>query len=122
MTCTRVLHTEGCVSFSAINKDPEKYPDPERLIQESNTDGTLNDDTASYSFGFERRICPGRHIADYVWRRFAVARRLSQLWLTFACILATFDICKAKDDNDNEIDIDPDAYADFMTTSQRDKT
>ncbi|KAM6490882.1 Cytochrome P450 [Amanita muscaria] len=100
---------KGTIVFAniwAINKDPAKYPDPERLIPERqfNTDGTLNDDTASYGFGFGRRICPGRHIAD------------SLLWLTFACILATFDICKAKDDNGNEINIDPYAYADSMIT------
>ena len=36
-------------------------------------------------FGFGRRICPGRYMA------------YENLWISIACILAVFDIDKAKD-------------------------
>ncbi|KIL66859.1 hypothetical protein M378DRAFT_160386 [Amanita muscaria Koide BX008] len=74
---------------------------PERFF---NADGTLNNDTVNYVFGFGQRICSGRHIAD------------SEVWLTVACVLATFDITKAKDDCCNEIDIDPNAFVDSLAT------
>ncbi|KAK7447390.1 hypothetical protein VKT23_014100 [Stygiomarasmius scandens] len=42
-------------------------------------------------WGFGRRICPGRHLAD------------TELWLAIATILATLDIRRAKDEDGNEI-------------------
>ncbi|KAM6494491.1 Cytochrome P450 [Amanita muscaria] len=90
----------------AITRDEARYHDPELFMPERffNADGTLNQDTVGYVFGFGRRICVGRHIADSV------------LWLMVSCMLATFDISKAKDDNGHEIDIDPDAFADSLIT------
>ncbi|OAX34961.1 cytochrome P450 [Rhizopogon vinicolor AM-OR11-026] len=55
---------------------------PSVLITFLNPDGTLNDDTVPWVFGFGRRRCPGRDIAD------------ASLWCAITCILATFTIKK----------------------------
>jgi len=90
----------------AMTRDASKYHDPESFVPERffNPNGTLNDDTIGYGFGFGRRICPGRHVAESI------------LWLELACILSTFSISKAKDENGSEIDISPDAFLDAYIT------
>jgi hypothetical protein len=65
---------------------------PERFL---NADGTLTDDTVSVVWGFGRRVCPGRHLAE------------ASLWSAMAGLLAVFKISKAKDENGREIDIQP---------------
>ncbi|OJA16802.1 hypothetical protein AZE42_13606, partial [Rhizopogon vesiculosus] len=64
--------------------NPEKYPEPESFCPDRflTPDGTLNDDTVPWIFGFGRRRCPGRDIGD------------ASLWCAIACILATFTIKK----------------------------
>jgi len=91
----------------AITHDEEAYPNPDVFQPERffNADGTLNDDTIGYAFGFGRRICPGRHAADPV------------LWITLASVLATFDVSKARDANGVEIEIDPDAFTDTVVST-----
>ncbi|KAM6490004.1 Cytochrome P450 [Amanita muscaria] len=86
----------------AISRNEDKYSNPDSFNPERflNSDGTINDDTVSYAFGFGRRFCPGRYMADKV------------VWLMIVAVLATFNISKAHDDTGNEIDIDPDAYTD----------
>jgi hypothetical protein len=74
-----------------------KYPNssefnPERFL---NPDGTLTDDTVSVVWGFGRRVCPGRHLAE------------ASLWSAVASLLAIFKFSKAKDEGGNEIDIQP---------------
>ncbi|KAG1727776.1 cytochrome P450 [Suillus paluster] len=68
----------------AMAHNPKKYPDPESFLPDRflNPDGTLNDDTLPWIFGFGRRRCPGSHVAD------------ASLWAAIACILATFTIQK----------------------------
>ncbi|KAF8844764.1 cytochrome P450, partial [Paxillus ammoniavirescens] len=68
----------------AMTHDDVRYTDPydfkpERFLD---SDGTLNQDTISYVFGFGRRICPGRHFAD------------ASLWSAIASVLAVFKIKK----------------------------
>ncbi|KAF8840012.1 cytochrome P450 [Paxillus ammoniavirescens] len=68
----------------AMTHDDVRYTDPydfkpERFLD---SDGTLNQDTVSYVFGFGRRICPGRHFAD------------ASLWSAIASVLAVFKIEK----------------------------
>ncbi|KIL66911.1 hypothetical protein M378DRAFT_355031 [Amanita muscaria Koide BX008] len=90
----------------AISRNGDKYPGPDSFNPERflNPDGTLNDDTVNYAFGFGRRICPGRYMADKV------------VWLMIVSVLATFNVSKAHDDETgNEIEIDPDAYTDGVT-------
>ncbi|KAF6761857.1 cytochrome P450 [Ephemerocybe angulata] len=78
--------------------DPKIYPDPETFSPERflSPDGLSHNqevrDPQTIAFGFGRRMCPGFHIA------------LSQLFLSAACILATFEISKAKDEQGNVIE------------------
>ncbi|EIW80605.1 PAH-inducible cytochrome P450 monooxygenase PC-PAH 6 [Coniophora puteana RWD-64-598 SS2] len=77
----------------AMTRDPEKYPrpdtfDPGRFLD---ANGHLTKDTCEISFGFGRRICPGRHFAR------------ASVWIAIAQILASFTIEKAKDASGNPI-------------------
>lgn len=65
---------------------------PDRFL---NPDGTLTDDTVSFVWGFGRRICPGRHLAE------------SSIWSAMACMLAVFKFSRAKDETGREIEIEP---------------
>jgi cytochrome P450 len=79
----------------AILNDENKYgPDvatfnPERFLK----DGELNPEVRypDAAFGYGRRICPGRHLAG------------DSMFITFASVLATFDISRAVDENGNVI-------------------
>ncbi|KIK87084.1 hypothetical protein PAXRUDRAFT_152429 [Paxillus rubicundulus Ve08.2h10] len=70
----------------AMSRNEVKYPNPTAFLPERflKSDGTLNDDKFGYIFGFGRRICPGRHLAD------------ASLWCAIACILAVFNIEKVE--------------------------
>ncbi|KAF9805379.1 hypothetical protein IEO21_09066 [Rhodonia placenta] len=80
----------------AISRDPSIYPDPDAFrperFEEMNAEKVKACDPKRYIFGFGRRICPGRHLADM------------SVWLAAATILATLDIRKACDLNGNEIE------------------
>ena len=71
--------------------NPERFQ-PERFLRES---GELVDDTMGYTFGADRRICVGRHIAD------------ASLWSAFVSILAVFRITPCKDEQGNDIRVEP---------------
>ncbi|KJA26058.1 hypothetical protein HYPSUDRAFT_64270 [Hypholoma sublateritium FD-334 SS-4] len=80
----------------AILHDEEVYPEPsifnpERFLH----NGTINFEVQPdpiFSFGYGRRICPGRHLA------------MNSAWIAVASILATYDISKAVDDNGSIIE------------------
>ncbi|KAE8401933.1 cytochrome P450 [Aspergillus pseudonomiae] len=77
--------------------DPNEYHDPmtfkpERFL--SDNGHTPEHDPHFISFGFGRRVCPGRNLAD------------SNLWLTIARTLAAFNIAKPIR-NGKEVDIQP---------------
>ncbi|KAJ3769540.1 cytochrome P450 [Lentinula raphanica] len=64
-----------------ILHDPVTYPDPMKFNPErflSNEPTII--DPVSVAFGYGRRICPGRFMAE------------GQLWISIACILSVFDI------------------------------
>ncbi|KAK7048442.1 cytochrome P450 [Favolaschia claudopus] len=84
-----MLHDES------VYANPEEF-DPERFLNTSaNGQIQLNADDRILSFGFGRRICAGRHAADSV------------VWAAMFSVLAMFDISKAKDDEGEEIPIEP---------------
>ncbi|KAH7887310.1 cytochrome P450 [Phlebopus sp. FC_14] len=82
----------------AMSRDESRYPNasqfnPDRFF---NADGTLNDDEPqSFVFGFGRRICPGRYVAD------------ASLWTSIATMLATLDFAWAKDAQGRDVVFEP---------------
>ncbi|KAH9917056.1 cytochrome P450 monooxygenase [Fomitopsis serialis] len=76
-------------------RNPERYPAPDTFHPErfQEMDPIVADATnpRNLVFGFGRRICPGRQLADQT------------LWLAIANILAVFNIHKARDADGNEI-------------------
>ncbi|TFK37128.1 cytochrome P450 [Crucibulum laeve] len=79
----------------AILHDKDDYPDPfnfrpERFLKDGKLNPEVRDPNAA--FGFGRRVCPGKHIAN------------STLWIAAACILSTFNISKALDEAGNPIE------------------
>ena len=64
--------------------DEEKYPNPGTFLPERflNEDGSLRSDARfpTEPFGFGRRICPGKELAD------------ASLWIMIVTVLATLDV------------------------------
>ncbi|KAF9066787.1 cytochrome P450 2 Le.CYP2 [Rhodocollybia butyracea] len=99
---------KGCVVIAniwAMNRDPDVYPEPDKFIPERflrSPDGPFMNINDVYAYGFGRRVCVGRHMAD------------NTVWLTIVSVLATLDLRKAKDSNGNEIDIPGDFTETFF--------
>ncbi|KAF8513275.1 cytochrome P450 [Gautieria morchelliformis] len=74
----------------ALLHDPEAYPDPLAFKPERFLDKGARDPRLA-AFGFGRRMCPGRFMAD------------AELWITFATLLVTFNIGRARDKDGEEI-------------------
>ncbi|KAI0278758.1 cytochrome P450 [Russula aff. rugulosa BPL654] len=80
----------------AVLHDPVMYPEPDSFKPERfiNPDGSLRDDPVVTSlFGFGKRICPGRHLAD------------ATIFIVIASLLSVFNI-KKRDATEGG----PDAY------------
>lgn len=79
----------------AMSRDPGLYPDPEvfrpERFEEMDAETASARDPRKYTFGFGRRICPGRYLAD------------TSIWLVAANILATMNIRRACDSAGREI-------------------
>lgn len=81
----------------AMTHDERMYTEPsrfmpERFIQE---DGTLSDDLGQQQFGFGRRVCVGKFLAE------------ASIWIAMVSILTVFDVKKAVDEFGSEIDVTP---------------
>ncbi|QRW26743.1 cytochrome P450 family protein [Rhizoctonia solani] len=72
----------------AINRDEEKYQDPEAFLPERFMDPSTPEPV---TFGFGRRICPGIHFAH------------SSLFINVATILSIFDIHPVQDEQGRDI-------------------
>ncbi|ETW82095.1 hypothetical protein HETIRDRAFT_475560 [Heterobasidion irregulare TC 32-1] len=78
----------------AMLHDPEAYPDPEAFRPERflTASGAVREDPLLVSaFGYGRRLCPGRHVAD------------TMMWIVVASVLAAFSVSRAKDAAGREI-------------------
>ncbi|TFY82421.1 hypothetical protein EWM64_g1591 [Hericium alpestre] len=74
----------------AILHDESVFPDANSFKPEHFLDPSVKYPEAA--FGFGRRICPGRFMAR------------ASVWIAVACMLATFEITKARDENGKEIE------------------
>ncbi|GJJ09727.1 hypothetical protein Clacol_003951 [Clathrus columnatus] len=79
--------------------DPKIYPNPdefrpERFLPDKNGN-IARDPAAQGAFGFGRRICAGRNLAE------------ASIWISAASLLAVFDITPALDENGKPIDVKP---------------
>ncbi|KAJ3854521.1 cytochrome P450 1 [Lentinula lateritia] len=90
---------KGCsvvANIWAMNRDPNVYADPDKFLPEryfNSSTGPFESIDNIYAYGFGRRVCAGRYMAD------------NTVWLTVASVLAAFTLGKAKDENGNEVDI-----------------
>ncbi|KAF7295771.1 Cytochrome P450 [Mycena chlorophos] len=94
----------------AITHDPEMYPDPftfnpDRFLGES---GKQQRDPYDFVFGFGRRVCPGRPLAE------------ESIFLTISNLLAIFTLTPAVDEDGREIDpmVGLDWRTGFVTQAQ----
>jgi hypothetical protein len=94
-----IPHIYCCLASTfcrAILHDPIVFPEPDSFKPERfiNTDGSFRDDpVVSTIFGFGKRICPGRHLAD------------AMMFIVIASFLSVFNIKKG-----NDTDEGPDTY------------
>ncbi|KAF9078665.1 cytochrome P450 [Rhodocollybia butyracea] len=90
---------KGCavvLNIWAINRDPDVYSEPDKFMPECFLDsptGPFKKINDIYAYGFGRRICAGRYMAD------------NTVWLAIASVLATLNLHKAKDGEGNEVNI-----------------
>ncbi|KAG1809804.1 cytochrome P450 [Suillus plorans] len=85
---------EGAIVFGnhwAISRDPNVYPNPDKFDPERwlGSDGKIREDLKFPSYGFGRRICPGRRIAN------------RSIFIKLALVLWSFKITQ---DPENPID------------------
>ncbi|KAL2278811.1 hypothetical protein FJTKL_14150 [Diaporthe vaccinii] len=75
-----------------FTRDPSVYDEPDRFMPQRYLAPLEESDPAGFVFGFGRRICAGRRLAE------------STLFLAMAKVLATFGISKGRDAQGREIE------------------
>ncbi|KAF7350440.1 O-methylsterigmatocystin oxidoreductase [Mycena venus] len=90
----------------AMCRDERIYPSPEEFKPERfiAADGSLIRENFPPTYGFGRRACAGKSMAD------------NSVWIAMASILAVFQMGKAKDSAGNIIEV-PDEYIDGLVTA-----
>ncbi|KAF4609105.1 hypothetical protein EYR40_001458 [Pleurotus pulmonarius] len=81
-------NAKGMALDESIYAEPTKF-NPDRFLPKSQ--GGNEEPHLGATFGFGRRICPGRHLAT------------ASIWIAVATIFATVNITKARDEYGNEI-------------------
>ncbi|KAF9491771.1 hypothetical protein BDN71DRAFT_1289335 [Pleurotus eryngii] len=88
-----------------ILRDETTFPEPEKFnLSRFFKNGEINTqlrDRVMVTFGFGRRVCPGRYFA------------LDNLWLNLASVLSVYTISGAVDKNDQQIEINLENTADL---------
>jgi len=84
-----IPNTWECLHDETAYQDPMDFI-PERFILDSHINRDVRD-PRKFVFGYGRRICPGRHLAE------------ATLWTTIALLLASFDISLPVDANKQPI-------------------
>ncbi|KAF9254188.1 cytochrome P450 [Marasmius fiardii PR-910] len=79
-----ILHDEDLYGFDVDNFNPDRFM--------KKPGKALPPHPREFAFGFGRRVCPGRHVADH------------SLWIAIAYLLWAFDFKKAVDSNGNEVE------------------
>ena len=87
----------------AVNNDPDNFPDPRTFepdrhavdIKAGETTQASEARNRVWTFGAGRRVCPGQHLAE------------NSLSIAIMRMLWAFDISKERDEDGNEIPIDP---------------
>nr|VWO99444.1 N/A [Ganoderma boninense] len=93
----------------ATFQNPEMYPEPDKFIPERYLGGsdqfaTDCTDPMTVVFGYGRRICPGRHLADAI------------MFIYITSILHAFDVTPPLDERGNPIRIEPRATTGISST------
>ncbi|KAG7090446.1 hypothetical protein E1B28_009563 [Marasmius oreades] len=81
------LHDESLYGPNTMDFDPDRF-------LKHDVGKPLPPDPGNIAFGFGRRICPGRHLAE------------SSLWITMTYLLATFNVAKEVDSQGQEVEPD----------------
>ncbi|GJE86823.1 cytochrome P450 [Phanerochaete sordida] len=79
------------VNTTALARDPAVYSAPERFWPERYQAPHSEPPPTGLGFGFGRRVCPGRHLAE------------ASLCIVVASVLAVFDVAPAKDAHGREV-------------------
>ncbi|KAF9238500.1 cytochrome P450 [Melanogaster broomeanus] len=92
----------------AMSHDERYFAEPMAFKPERHltSTGTLVEGIPFQSFGFGRRSCPGKHLAE------------QSLWATIVSVLATLRIAKAKNEFGEEIDVKPE-FTPGVTTAPK---
>jgi len=105
--CCLSVWSSTQVSCRSILHDPETYKDPlaynpDRFLKDGEIDPTVRDPTVA-AFGFGRRICPGRFLAE------------NSLFIFICHILTVYDIRPGLDDDGRELDITPEMTSGLLS-------
>ncbi|OBZ67809.1 O-methylsterigmatocystin oxidoreductase [Grifola frondosa] len=84
-----------------VYEEPERF-NPDRFIKDGRLDPNMKD-PRNLIFGFGRRICPGRHLAD------------ASLFINVASVLHVYDIGPPLDANGEPIHLEPIATSGFLS-------